>query len=92
MKNILLFLSIVLLLSCDIIEDPISPINCYCNTTIINSTSGDVISNTITNDFVYESESIVKWKSNEGIVVKIDSINHKQTIIMRKCLTLDSKN
>jgi hypothetical protein len=91
MKNILLFLSIIILLSCDIIEDPISPVNCYCNTTIVNSTSGEVISNKIVYDFIDNPESIGKWENDEGIVVNIDTINHTQTIVMRKCLTIDSK-
>jgi hypothetical protein len=80
MKKLFLFIAAVILLSCEIIEDPPKPVNYYCVVLQVNSTSGKVISNEIISDFVFERESIEKWSRDEGISTEIDSINHITTI------------
>lgn len=91
MKKLFLIFAAGILLSCEIIEDPIKPVNYYCIVLQVNSTNGKVISNEVISDFVYEKESIDKWSRDEGMVTLTDSINHITTIKIITHLYPDSK-
>lgn len=87
-KKVILLSFIVI--ACEI-DNPVIPINCYIITIEINSSTGDILNNTINHDFVYTKESVEKWMSNEGIVIKQDSLRHITTMYVTKCIELDRK-
>ena len=91
MKKLFLLLVAMILLSCEIIEDPIKPVNYYCIVLQVNSANGKVMSNEVISDFVYEKESIDKWSRDEGMSILTDSINHITTIKIITHLYPDSK-
>jgi len=91
MKKLLLIFALFLFLSCEITEDPLSPLFCYSMVLKINSATGEILSNEVLSDFVYERQSIDKWKADEGIHIKKDTINHIITINTVICILSDRK-
>ena len=91
MKRLLLILGLILLLSCEIIEDIQCPIICYNILLKVNSEDGKILSNEVLYDFVYEKESIDKWNHDEGIHIRKDTINHIITINTIICISPDRK-
>jgi len=86
-----LLLTALFLISCEIIQDPPPPLNCYCVELMVSSSSGKILNTLVSSDFVYESGIIEKWKADEGINLIRDSINHTITIRMVKCIEPDIK-
>jgi hypothetical protein len=91
MKKLFAFLFLILFLSCEIMDDPPHPVICYNIILKTNSGSGDILSNEILYDIVYEKNSIDKWKCDEGIHIEKDTINHINTINIIICILPDTK-
>ncbi len=95
MKKLFVLLFLMTFFSCEktmeIPEINNSPVNCYYVNLLINSTSGEIIDQEINFVFVYELQSIKKWKADEGINVIRDTIYHTTKIQIIKCIKPDIK-
>jgi len=88
----LLIIGMLLFGTCSqIIDDYVSPMNCYCVTLLINSGSGAVINTETIFEFVYIPEAVDKWMQDQGVNVQYDTINNLTTIQMIHCIEPDSK-
>ncbi len=97
MKQILVILSLIVLLSCEKTteirpDNDNFPLNCYSVSLLINSTSGEIIDQEISFVFVSEPGLIEKWKNDEGINITKDTVNHIVKIQMIQCVEPDVKN
>jgi len=91
MKRLLILAFI--LLSCEVIDEPIRPIHCYYSEIQVSATTGKVISINISSDFLYNREGIDKCKCNteSGPAYSKDDSSHIVTINSTYWIYPDSK-
>jgi hypothetical protein len=91
MKTLLLILVAVLLLACSMQKDTPTPRQYYMVLLHVSTTTGALITNEVTTEFVYDNVSIDKWRQREGIYTKVDTVEHIAIIRMVTYIYPDTK-
>lgn len=92
-KLFILFLFLFLgVIACGLVIDEVwEPKLCYATELQVSSSSGEIIYETLSWDYIDTYESLSKWKSDEGITVIKDTEKGTYTIISVVCVDPDIK-